>query len=348
MSLIAKTSYWHRLIICLVLSLVSCWAYAADEGKRIKVEPLSKLLLSATRSAAGNVVAIRQSTVSAQLSSTIEDVLVLPGDMVQAGQTLATLDCTDFQLQTRQLRSQLDALDARKVLAGQQLNRLNRLQQSRNASEEQINQAQSELNVVTSEIQTQKIAIEIANTQTRKCSVTAPYSGLIHSITSHKGTFVNPGVPILEIIDIDSIELLVDLNLLQIREIEESSSQTFIFDDQSYPLVLRTLLPSINTVQQTQQARFTFPENKPAIGAAGRLQWPLPGQNLPDRLLVLRSGEYAIFILSQSAPDRVTFLPLKNAKPGKPARVNLPADTMVVTEGRFSLSDNDLVHVTLP
>ena len=78
------------------------------------------------------------------------------------------------------------------------------------------------------------------------------------------------------------------------------------------------------------------------------MQWPLAGQNIPDRLLVLRSGEYGIFVISKDESDRVSFLPLKNAKPGKPVRVDLPANTMVVTEGRFSLSDNDKVQVTLP
>ena len=328
--------------------MVACWSHAEEDAKRIKVEKLSDLLLSVTRSAAGNVVSLRQSTVSSQLSATIEEITVLPGEMVEVGQVLATLDCQDFQLQTRQLKSQLNALNARKVLAGQQLNRLNRLQQSRNASEEQINQAQAELNVVTSEIQSQQIAIEIANTQTEKCEIVAPYSALVNNIDSHEGSFVNPGSSIINLIDIDNIELVVDLNLQQIREIDESSSQTFVFDDQSYPLVLRTLLPSIDAVQQTRQGRFIFPEKKPSLGAVGRLQWPLAGQNIPDRLLVLRSGEYGLFVLSQEAPDRVNFLPLTNAKPGKPVRVDLSADTMVVTEGRFSLSDNDKVQVTLP
>ncbi len=312
---------------------------------RVQAQPLQQLTISVLRSLPAEVISLRQAIISSQLVSTVIELPLLLGDALAPGQLIAKLECIDQVLAYQRSKATLAALSASRVLADQQLRRLNKLHQSNNASEEQINQKQEQLNVVTARINAQSIAINIDQRQVNKCEIRAPFSGTVSQIHSEVGNFVSPGSDIVSLVDTDNIELTAQVGHSDLEHIKTATRLSFLFQNQSYPLSLKSVLPVIDPVTQSQQIRLTFSATKPLVGSIGRLQWRLPGNILPATLLVTRNQKNGVFVVEHSDVNNAVarFIAIAGAKQGQPAAVVLDTSSLIITDGRFGLVDGDQV-----
>ncbi len=336
------------------LLLFSCLLQATGSGAEIRVQaqPLEQLTIKITRSAPAQVLSLRQATVASQLTTTISELPVKVGDTVTKDQLVARLDCTDHQLTLEQAKAELDVLAATRELASKQLARLNQLSKSNNASEEAINQKQSELNSVTARIKSRNISIHIARRQVGKCDITAPFPGVITGVHSEAGNFVTPGSGIISLTDTKSIELEGRLNHSELEQVTASPSLLFEREDEIYPVTVRSALTVVDSASQSRVVRLRFTGTRPLAGSIGRLRWSLPGNILPASLTVERNGQRGLFIVddSDNADDSnnhktARFIPLPEANPGQPVVVDLPKTTRIVTDGRFALTDGATITV---
>ena len=333
------------LVILLTLPMA---AQGVDDGEvgtaeaiepepiRVRVAPLAEIAIPITRSVPGTVVSLQTAVVASELAARVTEMPVVPGDVVDAGVLLARLDCRDSKLALESARTQLAALRARQNLATQQLERLNKLLQNRNASEEQVSQRQAELDIVNAEIATQNIAIGIAGQQVERCDIRAPFPGLVTATPGQPGNYLGPGSPVASLINLDRVELKAELLESQVAELS-SSSPLFEFGGRSWPLRVRSIFPVVDAATQTREIRFVFTSGKPPPGANGRLRWRLTGHTVPAAYVVERNGVAGVFSASIRGQTQVTFLPLTNARPGQPVTTDLPGDTLIVTDGRFGL-----------
>lgn len=308
----------------------------------VQAQPLQDIALQVRRSVPATAVTLRSAVVASELAAQVVELDLVPGDLVQQGQRIARLDCRDSELALASARSSLAALQARRKLADQQLARLNKLKQNRNASEEQISQRQAELSVVTAEISTQQLAIDGAKRQVGRCVIVAPFAGVITRVEGQVGNYLTPGLPVANLVDIERVELQAALLENQVAEVVSSATR-FEFGGENWPLTLRTVFPVINETTQTREIRFSFVGDKPPPGAVGRLHWQNKGLTVPARLLVSRGDTLGLFIVSNAGQSRARFVVLDNARPGQPALVDLEPDTLVITDGRFAVKDQQEV-----
>lgn len=330
------------------LLLLSCLAHAAVSGAdiRVQAQPLEQLTIEITRSAPAQALSLRQSTVASQLTTTVSELPLKTGDMVVENQLVARLDCIDNQLTLEQEKAKLDVLAATRVLASKQLARLNQLRESNNASEEAINQKQSQLNAVTARIKSQNIGIDIAQRQVEKCNITAPFPGIITEIHSEVGNFVTPGGKIISLTDTGSIELETHLSHTELEQVMASLSLMFEHESEIYPVTVRSALTVVDSASQSRTVRLSFTGAKPLPGAIGRLRWSLPGDILPASLIVERNGQRGLFVVDDSGSHKTArFIPVAKATPGQPVAVDLPKTTLMVTDGRFALTDGAIIIV---
>jgi len=340
---------WKKTFACRQLCLASAfcaasWASWAQDKPTIAVAPISELAVEVVRSVPATVLSLRMATIASELSAQVVNMQLSTGDLVKKEDVIAELDCRDSELLLRSANSQVSALRARHKLAKQQLARLNKLKKSNNASEDQINQRQAELDVVSAEIVTQGIAISTAKRQVLRCRIIAPFSGLITSTPGQVGNYLTPGSPVVSLVDVDLIELKAGLLETQVAELS-NNTPWFEFAGKSWPLIVRTVFPIIDENTQTREIRFRFKEKKPAPGSVGRLRWKLGGLTLPSTYLVERSGEVGIFTVDKRTASVVKFVAVKNALQGQPVTLDLPADTLIVTVGRFGLENQQQVTI---
>ena len=305
----------------------------------VKAQPLSELTITLNRSVPATTLSLHETTVSSQLSANISTLPVLVGDTLEAGEAAGTLDCVDTDLLLQQAKAQLVELTASKKLIKQQLDRLEKLRQNKNASEEQINQKQTEMSVSNARIGAQSIVIKQAQRQASKCQILTPFAGVVTEVQGKVGSFVTMGTPIFSLVDPQSIELEAAITIDQMAQIENHELLFFLFDSETYPVKPRTILPIIEPRSQTRKARLIFLDEKPIAGAHGRLQWTITGNILPASLIVERNNEAGVFIVDTSDSEKsvAKFHVIKHAEPSKPTVVDLDSTTMIITDGRFSL-----------
>lgn len=336
------------LCVLLIGGLISGWSLSPVYAQvRVQAQTLAQLKIVVVRSVSAEVISLRRATISAELSSTVVALPLLVGDALDQGQLIAKLECADNILTYRQDKAELAALSASHLLAKQQLQRLNKLRQSNNASEEQINQKQAQLNVAAAKITAQSIAIDLAQRQVDKCEIRAPFAGTVTRIHSEVGNFVSPNSELVSLVDTEHIELSARVGYAELEQIKSATQLLFLFQNQSYPLSIRTTLAVIDPLTQSRQMRLTFPELKPLVGSNGRLQWALPGNILSANLVVTRGRQSGVFVVDNTDTHNpiARFMPIPGAKQGQPVAVELDSSSLIVTDGRLGLADGDKVTI---
>ena len=334
----------QNLVFVSVLGAIFFWAGSVSAQVKVKVAPLSDIAVVVERSVPATTVSLRTAVVASQLSAQVTKMSLIPGDLVRENDIIASLDCSDATLALSSAQSQIAALQARQNLARQQLARLNKLMQSRNASEEQVNQRQAELDVVTAEISTQSIAIRAAEVKVQRCEIRAPFTGLITELPGQVGNYLTPGAPVASLIDIDAIELKASLLESQVGELN-SNQPYFEFRGETWPVSIRTIFPVIDETTQTREIRFSFADKKPAPGSIGRLRWQLSGSTIPATYLVNRGEQNGIFIVPDREANQVEFLPIPGTTAGQPATVDMHENILIVTDGRFGLQHGQEIAI---
>ena len=336
------------LLVC-VLTLTGALAQETtgsgdmvEPGVRVRVSPLADIAIDLARSVAATSVSLRTAVVASELSAQVLEMPVIAGDVVAADALLARLDCRDNILSLQSARSLLKALQARQSLAEQQLERLMRLSKTRNATEEQINQRQAELDIVNAEIATQGIAINAADRQVDRCEIRAPFGGLVTETPGQVGNYLVPGAPVVSLVELERIELKAALLESQVEEVI-GNAPVFEFAGRTWSLQVRSVFPVVDQTTQTREVRFRFTTGNPPPGATGRLRWSLEGNILPATFIIERGDHAGLFTVSSRGNTQVTFLPLKDAKPGQPVVTDLADDLLIVTDGRFGLQPNQQV-----
>ena len=156
------------------------------------------------------------------------------------------------------------------------------------------------------------------------------------------GNFVRNGDPLIAVTQIDQLELDVEIPDGQADAVRDADRIRFESRGQSWPVGLLRLSPVIDSQRRTRQARFAFTGNAPAVGRSGELVWRVGDGMLPSNLISRRDGVLGVFLLD-SGKARFELLP--NAQEGRPAHVELPASSLVITLGRERLQDGMTVSV---
>lgn len=321
----------HRSGLLIVLLLITPFAFAAEEPERVHrvtVAPLTKLLFRIQESASASVISRNNSLISAQISAIITNIPVLAGDKVEHGQTLVELDCSDARLARDIANAQLD-------LADKEAARAKTLRQTSSIAEQNFNQTQTNLELA-------KIALQQARLQVNRCRITAAYNGVVTKRLASVGDLAAPGSPLLRLVSTDDVELSAQIPAAKLETLLASASPEYRFQGQKYPVSLRAALPVIDPASLMTEVRFQFQSTPAPVGSAGRLLWQPTAEFIPADALITRKGLTGIFILDG---HKAKFHGLPGATTGKPASSDLPPQTLVIEDGRYSLQDGDRVEV---
>lgn len=135
----------------------------------------------------------RFTTIAAEIGAKISRLPVVEGGSFRAGQVLVSLDCSLQQAQLQKARAALTAAE-RTFSANKRLNELNSIGKVElDVSEAEVAKARAEISLMT-------VALE-------KCHVKAPFSGRIAEQRVREQQYVQPGQPMLDILDDSVLEL---------------------------------------------------------------------------------------------------------------------------------------------
>jgi len=329
--------FWF-LLICLTMPAVS-WT---QTGIHVRTQVLSEVLVDFERRAPAEVRALNDSSMSAEVSAVVLSVHADVGQTVTKGDLLLELNHTDYQLNLKQAKANLASSQARLSQAKAKLNRAKKLGDNQYISADELLERETDVMVAEAQIQANEVAVSIANRNLDKCSLKAPFDGVVSGRMAQVGSFVRNGDSLIALTQVDQFELHAAIPDSQADEVLNTELMRFESRGQRWPIELLRLSPVIDSEGRTRQARFVFTDDAPAVGRSGELVWLVGAGMLPSNLISRRDGVLGVFLLNDG---KAKFEPLPGAQEGRPSRVAVPASSLVITMGRERLQDDVAVSV---
>jgi len=332
----------NLFIVHLLLASNSALAETHSTPVPVRVVKFSELAMPIKKSAPAIVISLNDSTISAEISAPIAEIHHNVGEAVDKNSVLAELLCNDYHIAYRQQVAMQKRLQSKKILAEQRLRRARKLEHARNISAEQLDQRKAELDTLLAQQEEQKAVVELAQRTITKCDIRAPFKGVIIHRLAQTGAITMPDQPMFQLLDTDNIEVSARIRPTSIKGLQSAKSIEFEFGGVPYPLVLRAIVPSIDTRSRDQEVRLTFTGPKALPGLRGRLEWQSLQRALPKHIFVHRKKQMGVFIAKNGYAH---FIPVKDALAGRKSTASFPADTAIIVEGHAGLLDGDSVSL---
>jgi len=310
---------------------------AAERPVAVESRPLAEVSIHPEREVSAQVLPRDESRIAAEITARIESIAVQVGARVARGAVLARLDCRDHELTAERARAALAAARARAALAEQQLARARELGARGFYSAEALSVRTTELEVLRAEVEQARLHVTASERTLEKCTVRAPYAGVVRERLGQTGELAAPGTPLVLLAATDSVEVSAAVPVALAVSLGGASSIRFEGDGGTRPLRLLRISPAIEPRTRTVEARFAFAGAPAAPGAVGRVLWRDPQPHLPAELLVRREGRLGVF-LDEDGIAR--FRPLAQAQEGRAAPAGaLAAQARIVVSGQAALVD---------
>lgn len=309
------------------------------EAVPVTVNFLSQVIVYPSRESPASVESLNDSQISPEVSSKIVELPVEVGDLVDEDAVLAKLDNRDYHLQMKTLEAKMKQVDAQRELLSWEYGKEAKLQQ---ATQKSAKEMETKRTVLDQEWQEIRVMIEQAERNIEKCMITAPFDGLLVERFGKVGEVAVPGKPLLRFLDVSHIEVSAQLQSSDVESLRSATKIEFSYQNERYPLILRTIIPVRDPKTRTQEARLTFVKERALPGTPGRMIWTHNKPHVPPNLVVRRKGQLGIFIHKKGIAH---FTPLAQALEGRPAAIGeLPLNSHIITQGLHSLGDKDPIR----
>lgn len=213
------------------LLLGACVASAAAQSggafapSTVRAAPAEREPVQELRTVVGELRAFRTSRVATQDAGLVRAVLVREGDRVDAGQLLVELDAVRLRLQRDQLLAERALAEAERMEREAEVARAQRdvelistAYEGRAANARELLDAHSALEVAQARLtQSQRrieaIAAQVALVDRRlaDAQITAPFAGVVVLRRVEQGEWVQPGEPLVELVDLEQLEAWVSV-----------------------------------------------------------------------------------------------------------------------------------------
>jgi RND family efflux transporter MFP subunit len=300
------------------------------------------MLIAREYRAPASVVTANRAVVTSQITALIDDITADVGHEVARGQLLVSLDQTDTRLALAEAEAALAALDAQLLDARQRLRRAQDLLERDFVSEDELNARQTEVAVIEANRNRQLVAIHNAQLALSRTEVFAPFDAAVVERQGQIGNLATPGSPLMTLVQTADREVDAEIDPRFAAELETAADIRFVSEGREWPLELARLSPVIETDTRKLRGRFRFPDESAPIGSSGDVVWNEPSGLIPVSLIVQRGSTLGIFTVSDG---RARFVAIPSAQEGRPASVNMPVDTPIVTSGHVRLQDGDTIQI---
>ena len=312
--------------------------------------------LPITLAANGNITAWQEAVIGAESSGLrLTDVRVNVGDVVKAGQVLATFATDSVQADVAQARASLLEAQANAFDAAGNAERARSLQSSGALSTQQINQYQTTEKTAKARAEAAQAVLSAQQLRSRQTQVLAPDSGVISARTATVGSVVGSGAELFRMIRQGRLEWRAEVTSSELGRIAVGTPVSVVpASGGTLRGRVRMVAPSVDPQTRAALVYVDLPASagkaSPAkAGMFARGEFELGATEaltVPQRALVVRDGFNYLFQLGEG--DRVSQLKVQTGRlAGDRVEVvsGLPADARIVVNGAGFLNDGDLVRL---
>jgi membrane fusion protein (multidrug efflux system) len=200
-------------------------------------------------------------TLAAEIGAKIERLTVREGDRFRKGQILVSFDCSLQQAQVDEARASLVAAE-RTVAVNRRLLEL-----------KAIGTLENDLSIA--EVDKARARVAEGTAVTAKCAVAAPFDGRVVEQKARAQQFVQPGQPLLDILDDSALELELVIPSKWLVWLKTGYTFQVTIDEtaKTYPVTLTRIGARIDPVSQTVKVVGVIGGSHPELvsGMSGRV-----------------------------------------------------------------------------
>ncbi len=271
-----KSLYLSAVLAMSALSALPVWA-----GPQVPVKVMAAQAVNAGYEIEGVVEPVKHSTVSAQASGRVLQLLVKVGERVRAGQVLATIDDRDTQTLVQRSGAQLAQADAELANAQANFKRTQELQAKGFVSQAALEMAQTQFKAAQAGRAGAGAGAQQAQLAQSYTKVTAPFEGYVFETHAQAGDLAVPGAPMVTVYAPQPLRVVVQVPASQAQG--ATSAQQVLLrvpDGQSGQWVKPAVHHAVGAADPVSQT-MTWKLDVPADAAAHMI----PGQSLRVRFV---------------------------------------------------------------
>lgn len=209
------------------------------------------------------VEAVRQSTVSAQVSGRITAVNFDVGDHVKAGQVIVRIDPSELSQAVAGSRAQVAQADAMLANARANYERQLQLFQQKFISQAALDKATAEYRAAQASAAAAKAGAGQTATVRSYTTLTAPFSGVVMARHVEVGEMAAPGKPLMTGFDPSDLRVVANIPQYKLAEIQKAGKVSVEIPSMNKWIEAKgiTVLPSADSATHTVKVRIDLPEN---------------------------------------------------------------------------------------
>ena len=257
-----RTSLIERMRQCLLagaaLLPVLANAQAALETAEVQYRDVDL-----TYAAEAVVEAVRQSTVSDQVTGRIVDLNYDVGDSVRKGQVIVRIDESEARQVVAGSEAQVAQAEAALENARIELERTRQLAEQNFISQAALDKAEAEFRVAQAQLRAARAGAGQAATTKSYTVVTAPYSGVVSARHVELGEMATPGKPLMTGFDPADMRVIASVPQYKLAEVRAGGRAMVEFPSRQKWVQARsiTVLPAAEARSHTTQVRVDLPSN---------------------------------------------------------------------------------------
>jgi RND family efflux transporter MFP subunit len=284
----AKVALWVGLAAGLLLIVLAYAAWAVFRVDTLQVRTAIATRIGSNASvldASGYVTARRMATVSSKITGKVREVMIEEGQLIKAGQVMATLDPIDADALRRLANSQLSvsqsqqgSVRAQLKLAEADVVRYQELAARKFVSTAQVEQVVAQRDALRAQLDTAQRNVQVASDQLRIADygvdntvIRAPFSGVVIAKSAQPGEIVSPlsagggftRTGIGTLVDMDSLEIEVDVNEAYIGRVLPKMPVAAVlnaYPEWKIPAEVIAIIPSADRSKATVKVRIALTE----------------------------------------------------------------------------------------
>ena len=350
---------------CLLLATGGALVYsgasrAADEPRAGQTRPAMTVTTAQPQrtpvplrlAANGNVAAWQEAIIGAESNGLrLTDVRVNVGDMVKAGQVLATFSAETVQADVEQVRASLLEAQAHAAEAAANADRARSLQATGALSQQQIQQFTTAEQTAKARVEAAQAALKAQQLRLKYTQVVAPDSGVISARTATVGAVVGAGTELFRMVRKGRLEWRAEVTSTELRRIAAGARvNVTAASGATAEGTVRTIAPTVDPQTRNALVYVDLPQNTDfRAGMFARGEFALGSSDaltVPQEAMVVRDGFSYVFVVGDD--QRVQ---MRKVQTGRRVadRVEvlsgLDATAPVAVRGAGFLNDGDLVRV---
>jgi len=343
-----------KLLFVLLLFISIGESYAQDEEKptSVTVTEVVSSNVAPTVPAAGTVFSRNESQITAGMAGRLEW-LAEPGDFVETGMPVAIFDCEMLGLQRERQVAEAERANINLERLVNEVERLESVRGSNVIAEIQLDRTAADRDLAGSDLRIAKIAIRETDSQLSRCTVRAPFSGVVTQRLRNAGEDVERSISLAAMTDTENLEVRASVPIRYLPRMRAGEIAEVHLNDVRLDARIRKVVPAANSQSQTFEVRLALPADAPRLVAAGQLvsvNLPLSPNvalTVPRDSVVLRESGTFVMRINEDAKAESIAVEISEASGDLIAvRGALQSGDRVAVRGAESLDDGELVAVS--